>query len=83
MIKKKLTNFQGSISTMCNEYYHTIDTIFGKLIELYGINVELIKMKEDLINGYEKSKGDTSCDIINKLKVRHFKIDENGYIQSI
>lgn len=66
---------------MCNQYFNTIDDIFGKLIELYGLNSDLIKLKEELIDAYNKSQGDRSSEILNKIKVRNFKIDENGCIE--
>lgn len=68
---------------MCTEYYDTIDTIFGKLIELYGLNSDLIQLKEELIDGYNKSHGTKSFEILNKIKVRNFKIDECGCIETM
>lgn len=68
---------------MCTEYYDTIDTIFGKLIELYGLNSDLIQLKEELIDGYNKSRGTKSSEILNKIKVRNFKIDECGCIETM
>jgi len=68
---------------MCHGYYETIDTIFDKLVELYGINKDLIEFKEELIDAYEKSKGRGSCNILDKLEMRRFKINQNGYIESI
>jgi hypothetical protein len=68
---------------MCTEYYDTIDTIFGKLIELYGLNSDLIQLKEELIDGYNKSQGTKSSEILNKIKVRNFKIDECGCIETM
>lgn len=71
------------MTIMCTEYYDTIDTIFGKLIELYGLNSDLIQLKEELIDGYKKSQGDRSCQILNKIKVKNFKIDESGCIETM
>lgn len=64
-------------------FYEQIDIVFDRLYEKYGLTDELIQHKQDLLEIYDKENEYRCKHIMDKLKVRHFYIDENGYVKSV
>jgi hypothetical protein len=68
----------------CN-YYEQLDCLFNKLYEKYGLEEDIISIKNDIIKiidnliDYDYKY---SNDITSQLKKRNYKIDENGFIVS-
>jgi hypothetical protein len=69
----------SKIDTTVN-FYEQLDIVFDKLIEKYGLTDELIECKGDLLHIYENEHKYRSAEISKALKVKHFYIDENGYV---
>lgn len=68
--------------TKSTNFYEQIDMVFDKLIEKYGLTNEIISYKDDLLDIYENENKYRSAEILKAIKVRHWIIDENGYIKS-
>jgi hypothetical protein len=66
----------------CTDFYEQIDMVFDRLIETYGLNDDIISYKGDLLDIYQNENKYKSAEILKAIKVRHWVIDENGYIKS-
>lgn len=65
-------------------FYEAIDEVFDKLIEdKQGLFQDIVKVKSDIISAYEMSTGYEGRAIAKMLKVKHFKIAEDGTIITV
>lgn len=64
------------------DFYQQIDMVFDRLIETYGLNDDIITYKSDLLDIYENENKYKSAAILKAIKVKHWIIDENGYIKA-
>lgn len=69
-----------------SNYYQELDYLFNNLYEKYGLNEDIICVKQNIIkiidnlNDYDYKVSNN--DITKQLKKRSYKIDENGIIIS-
>jgi len=69
-------------------FYDNIDNMFDILYDKYNNNTifldELIELKSNIIKSYEITKLDKSFEksIVKSIKLRHFKVKEDGKINS-
>jgi len=64
-------------------FCETIDTVFDKLIEKYGMQNDLILTKETILEAYFNNEKNKSLMVYEKIKPTIFSIKSNGDIQTI
>ena len=65
-------------------FYEALDEVFDKLIEnKQDLFDDLVQIKSDIITAYEKSHDYERTYMSKLLKVKHFKITEDGQIVSV
>lgn len=67
-----------------NNFYESLDDIFNELIDSNKtINtIDIVNIKGSIIKAYEDTYNKESDYISNILSVKHFKINDNGIIET-
>jgi hypothetical protein len=66
-------------------FYEKLDKIFNKLTTENPeyFNMDILQMKSDIIDAYEYDNNHKGDFIAKLIKVKHFKISEDGKIVSV
>lgn len=62
-------------------FYETIDEVFDILFDRYGLEIEIIEMKEKILNAYENEDKIKAKRLYNIIKSNEFIVTKEGDIE--